>query len=463
MMQLNVEQISATIQQFFDDHVESMARKMGFVQRESKLNGQKFLEAIVFGTLEKREMTLTGLAQVCLDVDVEITEQGLDSRINRGSAAFLKEMWTLALEKFRATEPLDINLLTQFTNVYLIDSSQISLPETMSELFPGSGGNASTASLKVQLVFDYLHGQFEQLELAHGREPDQGYRGHWDMIKEDALYIMDLGYYVLDSFRAISAQGGYFLSRLQAQTALMDESGERIALTNLLADQSESVAEYTVRIGSRLRHRIPGRLITVRLAQDVADRRRQKAKANAQRHGRTVSKEWLKLLDWALFITNVPSPMLQMEHVATLYRIRWQIELVFKMCKSFCGLDYIASLRPERIMTEFYARLIGVLLTFFLIAPVRLPCGRQLDREISYFKVRSMIERFARSLLTALWASDTFVEHIRSLYRHVGHFGFKQKRRKSPNSVRLLTLISEQYDWKSDPFDINMKLDIRLA
>ena len=37
-------------------------------------------------------------------------------------------------------------------------------------------------------------------------------------------------------------------------------------------------------------------------------------------------------------------------------------------------------------MTEFYARLIGVILTYFLIAPVRLPFGAQFDREISLFR-----------------------------------------------------------------------------
>ena len=109
-------------------------------------------------------------------------------------------------------------------------------------------------------------------------------------------------------------------------------------------------------IGSRSQHQIPCRLIVLRLPQEAADRQRQKAKENAQRHGRQVTQEYLKLLDWALFITNVPPTMLRTEHVATLYRIRWQIELVFKLCKSFCGLDYIAALRPQRIFTELYAR-----------------------------------------------------------------------------------------------------------
>ncbi len=462
-MQPNLEKISETIQQFFGVQVESIARRTKFVQRRSKLTGCVFLASIVFSILEKREMTLSSLAQSCLDVGVEITEQGLDRRINAGSQAFLEEMWTLSLEHFRQTEPLAIKLLNQFSGVYLVDSSQISLPANMSELFPGSGGNASTASMKVQLVFDYLRGQFKQLELTHGRAPDQGYRGHWNVLEKDALYIMDLGYYVLETFRAISAIGAYFLSRLQVQTALIDQEGERIALADLLANQCEPVAEYDVRIGSRPCHHIPCRLIAIRLSQEVADRRRQKAKANARRHGRTASKECLKLFDWGLFITNVPSARLRKEDVATLYRIRWQIELVFKMCKSFCGLDYVASLRPERIMTEFYARLIGVILTYFLIAPVRLPFGAQFDREISLFKMRGMLERFARTLHITLGMSDAFVGQIQVFYHHVDHFGFKQKRRKSPNSSRLLALISEFYHWDSYDFEDTPELDITLS
>ena len=266
-MQPNLEKISETIQQFFGcaSRKIDIARRTKFVQRRVRVDRMcTFLLLPSSSVFWKSEnMTLSSLAQSCLDVGVEITEQGLDRRINAGSQAFLEEMWTLSLEHFRQTEPLAIKLLNQFSGVYLVDSSQISLPANMSELFPGSGGNASTASMKVQLVFDYLRGQFKQLELTHGRAPDQGYRGHWNVLEKDALYIMDLGYYVLETFRAISAIGAYFLSRLQVQTALIDQEGERIALADLLANQCEPVAEYDVRIGSRPCHHIPCRLIAI--------------------------------------------------------------------------------------------------------------------------------------------------------------------------------------------------------
>jgi hypothetical protein len=451
-MKVNLAEIGRRIQAFFTVNVEEIARKSGFVQRVSKLTGVKFLQAIVFSSLEQKRMTLSSLGQSCLELGVTISEQGLDERIGASSVAFLGEMASQALAELRQEEALGIQLLQQFGNIYLVDSSQISLPATMSELFPGSGGNAGPASMKVQLVFDYLHGQFAKLELCRGREPDQGYRGHWSLRAEGALFIFDLGYFVLDTFKHIHDHQGYFLSRLQLQTALLDGNGQRLELSRLLAHQQVSRAEYEVLIGNRPQHQLPCRLVALRLAQEAADRQRQKAKENARRHGRSVTKAHLQLLDWACFITNVPATMLRSEHIAPLYRIRWQIELVFKLCKSYAGLDSITALRPERVLTDFYARLIGLILTYFLIAPVRLPWAHTPKREISPIKVRLIFQRFARTWALTLHDLDAFIAQLHDFFHHVKHFGFKQKRSQSPNTLYALALLSACYEWDPNDF-----------
>jgi hypothetical protein len=447
MMKITLQQIGSQIQKFFTEGIEVVARQTKFVQRSSKLTGSKFLQALVFTSLEKPEMTLSNIQQSCLDLDVRISEQSIDERLDEKSVNFLSQLFSQAVKRFAVDEPLGIKLLEQFKAIYLLDSTQISLPESMADLFPGAGGNASSASLKIQLVFDFLCGQIKQTEFCTGREPDQGYRGHKSLIAKGVLLLMDLGYFVLDTFKQINDCGGYFLSRFQAQTALLTPTGERLALKKLLDAQTTPLAELEVLIGNRNQHQVPCRLIMIRLPQEVADRQRQKAKENAQRHGRQVTQEYLKLLDWALFVTNVPVALLRSEHVASLYRIRWQIELVFKMCKSFCGLDYIASLRPHRILTELYARLIGVVLTYFLIAPFRLPYGTTANREISPFKVRQIFQRFARAWALALNHADDLLASISDFFRHIEHSGFKQKRQKSPNLLHALSLISACYGW----------------
>jgi hypothetical protein len=102
----------------------------------------------------------------------------------------------------------------------------------------------------------------------------------------------------------------------------------------------------------------------------VAERRR-KAKANAQRKGRTLSAEKLTWLQWNVYITNVPQTMLTFDQTVLLYRLRWQIELLFKLWKSEAQLDRVAGRLRERVLCEIYAKLIGMVVFQYLSAPVR--------------------------------------------------------------------------------------------
>jgi len=184
----------------------------------------------------------------------------------------------------------------------------------------------------------------------------------------------------------------------------------------------------------------------VRCPQEVADRRRQKAIENGKRKGRTPSQEYLALLDWTIFVTNVPPEMLSVKQVVLLYRVRWQIELVFKLWKSYCGLGRIAGVRRERVLTELYAKMIGIVLTHFLVAPLRMPEGAGANREISPVQVRQILRRFARQLNQVLACLDDLVNVLEETILHIRHFGFKQKRRKNPNVCHALDLVASLFD-----------------
>ncbi len=46
-----------------------------------------------------------------------------------------------------------------------------------------------------------------------------------------------------------------------------------------------------------------------------------------------------------------------------LVRCRWQIELLWKLWKAHGKLDTWRSYKPKRILTEIYAKLLGLLIT----------------------------------------------------------------------------------------------------
>ena len=147
--------------------------------------------------------------------------------------------------------------------------------------------------------------------------------------------------------------------------------------------------------------------------------------------------------------------MLPLALIPLLYSVRWQIELVFKLWKSYAHLNRVAGIRRERIMTELYAKMIGLVLTHFLVAPLRFAN----QREISPQKVRQFLRRFARDLLRYLADWPAFLSTLSHMFQSIQRFGCKNKRKKRPNVCQRLTLASETCALL---FNFEYKLDLPL-
>jgi hypothetical protein len=453
-MNISNGQVARLISTFFERaKVTQVAYQTNFEQRSGgKLSGLLFLQAWVFACLEHSQVSLNKVAQSCLDLGVAITPQGLAQRLSAASVAFLEQMFRQALSCFFNQVALPLPLLSQFRAINLIDSSSIPLADELATTYPGSGGNAPAAILKLRLVFDFLSHNIRQLILAPGRQSDKNFSGYLSVVQAGSLNLMDLGFFNLTVLAQIDQRQAYFLSRYQSGTCLFTSEGTALELLRDLSHQSSPITQMTVLVGKQ--QRLKCRLIAFRLPQEVADQRRYRAKQAAQRRGKTVSPTTLALLDWSIYLTNVPETMLSAEQVALLYRVRWQIELLFKLCKSYCGLRSFARLGLHRLLTELYARLIGLVLLCFLTAPLRL---LSVNQELSLVQARLICQRFARRLNQALGQPELVAETLLDFHQHLLHFGFKPKRKAKPNICHALALASTVFQLQ---FSLEQEVDL---
>lgn len=438
----DLEMLGQKMVDFFSGDVEKIARETKFVRRESPITGQVFLKALVLGFLEKPKATLNEIAQSCFDLGVSVTTQAVDERINAFSVAFVREMFCQALMVFKSRQPLKLAILQQFSAINLVDSTTKALPDDMEADYPGCGVEGAFSSLKIQLVFDFLSGNMKQIEMQAGNQPDQAYRGHLQTIEAGSLTIADLGYFCLDTFLAISKKLAYFLSRYSYPTALLHMSGEKIDLVKFLQAQVEDIQELPVLLGSRPEHKLTCRLIILRTPEKIAEERRRKAIKHAKQRGRTLSETYLYLLGWTLFVTNTPASMISTSQIFDFYRIRWQIELIFKLWKSYSGLTYIYAWRKERVMTELYVKLIGIIIVHFLLAPLRNPDETWSGREVSPVKFKKLLERFSKSLKQKLTDLSLLIDTLHDFIAHILRFAIKQKRRTRPSTCSRLAAFS---------------------
>lgn len=151
-MKIMVPEIDEIVNFYSPGVVEEIARETGFVQRESKLGGIEFLGIMTQGLYSHPDATLDQMVAMGRDInkELEISPEGLHQRINHSGVEFLKRMLSEALELSvsRLIDESVPRILESFGKVHVLDSTQMSLPEELSEIWQGSGGCASDAGLQ---------------------------------------------------------------------------------------------------------------------------------------------------------------------------------------------------------------------------------------------------------------------------------------------------------------------------
>ena len=166
-MEIIVPEIDEIVNFYSAGVVEEIARETGFVQRESKLGGIEFLGIMTQGLYSRPDATLDQMVAMGKDInkELEISPEGLHQRINHSGVEFLKKMLSKAMELSvsRLIDESVPRILESFGKVHLLDSTQASLPEELSEIWKGSGGSASEAGMKFHLMLDYKNGKYESI------------------------------------------------------------------------------------------------------------------------------------------------------------------------------------------------------------------------------------------------------------------------------------------------------------
>lgn len=406
---------------FATDQIEASARQTGFVRRTSKITGKIFLALLTVGAWSTPKTSLAQLAAkgAHLPTPVDLSPEALHQRMTRRAVAFLRAMLQRAFAKLHTEDTVcDAELFAPFTAVHIADSTGFELPPSLKDLFPGSGGGASTAGAKIQLVWEYLSHSFAHLALVAGTTPDNTYIDTVvKLAQRGALFLFDLGYFKVQALALIVRADAYFLTRLNHQTALYEAVGgrlRRVELAHVLKREPGPVLENALFLGTR--ERVTVRLIAARVPEAVVNERRRKARANAKKRGYTPSQAHLTLMAWNLFITNVPGTVWTPVTVCKAYALRWQVELVFKSWKSYLHLAALPTKTQEPTLCYLYGRLLLIVLTYALCPALRASLWANRRRELSLLKLVRHLQAVADGWLQRLFESAAalraFLHHL---------------------------------------------------
>jgi Transposase DDE domain len=387
----SISQVSEAMKRVLTTRAKELERESGFVERSTaQLDGPTFVQTTVFAWMDNPEASYAQLRHVAASLDVSVSAQAVEQRFGKPSARLLREVLQAAVAEVLSSQTRVPELLSRFNGVYVQDGSIISLPPQLKDEWRGCGGKgeqAGQSSLRVQVRLDLTRGGMQGPWLQEGRAAERSGQAHEAPLPEGCLYNVDAGYFTLGEMRAHGQAGCFWLTTAKAGTVLFDERGQCWDLVSFLAAQRGEEVDVPVWLGKS--QRLPVRLIAKRVSAQQAQQRRAnahrshegkrkgvqrpnerkrvgRAKRERQRKKRKTSQARLQLLDWTILVTNVPPQRLSLDEALVLARCRWQIELCWKLWKQVGKVDTWRSAKPERILTEIYAKLLGCLITHWL-------------------------------------------------------------------------------------------------
>ncbi|WHH60689.1 IS4 family transposase [Petroclostridium sp. X23] len=421
-----------------------ISKDTGFTVRRSKLLPDTIVKVFTFGLWDTPNPSLRQTASKCENIQrgLSITREGLFQRLAT-SALLLKQVFQSAVEYSakRAITVQNLDVLQAFTDVKICDSSKVTLPDKLADVWKGLGGNNAKAALKIQTIYSLKSRTITNMELTKAPGPDAGYKDELlKHIHHGELLITDLGYYSKDLFRKIISKGAYFLSRIKSNTVFQIQNSDTKsfkALDLLSVLKNSSSVDIDVYFGTKYSKLLQCRLIGVRLPDEVANERRRKANKKAKSQGKTLSDYDLELLGWNLLITNAPAHMLTPKAACELYRARWQIELLFKACKSYLNLGKVGNCGKEQLECLLYGRLIAIILIFTVYSALYALMYQQKNRCISMMSFIKLIATKVEKIFSSLYATTEAIPELRLILKRAAEQSLHDKRNRKTTVERL--------------------------
>jgi hypothetical protein len=426
-----------------EEQITFIARQSGFFKRQSKLTPLMFLKLVLFDHMQIDQPTLQQHSCILMDEHGQkISKQGLDKRFSDKAANFIKDVFEQYLKNQLSVDLVPSALSERFKAIRILDSTEFKLPEQLAEAFPGFKGAGTSSCAHIQFEYDILSGKVNHLFLGKALTSDVVYaREQLDSLSENDLVLRDLGYYTIDTYAGIEKRKAFYVSRLKPYISIYhQESSGFKELTykeihKRLKDSALKYLDLQVYIGKEVKH--PVRLIVNLLDEKASAKRRKREK----RTKRQLNDDDKAIHELNLFITNVPKHTSAQE-IYELYKIRWQIELLFKTWKSILKINSVRPMKASRLKCYLISKLLWILISWDISKTFTNRILRKESRLISPYKSFALIKMQTKTLRKILFSikQKQLQEWLKKMYRLFVDYGLKEQRANKSGIMKLLQL-----------------------
>jgi hypothetical protein len=304
------------------------------------------------------------------------------------------------------------------TAIYIHDSSSITLLPKAKDSFPGT---FTDAGIKWHATFDLLKGTLVWFQLTPSSTHDRKCFPPLAMLS-GALIIFDLGYWDYGLLYAIDQAEGFFLSRVKSDAV--------IYIKKVIQGLPENVVGKSL-LSLRLNNK-NGNIIEI-IMDKIHDGNLLNYRVIGFWNPNTKEYHW--------YITNL---LVAAYLIYPLYRLRWQIELIFKACKNSLNANQITSGDKNIIESLLLASIIAHLSTYTILTIGMDELEEERQLAVSFQRIAKIAVLLAGDFILFLLNSSQ--EYINTLVRKIRLFANElydpNYKKREPSLARVHRLLS---------------------
>lgn len=384
--------------------LESLARECGLLQR-------------------KRNITPFGLVAACLSTlgasdarwiadihrtynkqaDTAVQYKPFHKQLAKEAfPRFLHKIVEKALKNFAMPilASLPASKLVEFRDIVLHDGCSFALKDTLSKQWPGRFTKVTPAAVELHVTMSALRDQALAITLAPDKEAERQFGPKPSDVK-GCLLLEDRGYEHKQFFAEVQKAGGSYIVR--------GKSNIRPTICRAYNSQ-----------GHRLRHLEGKRLQWKILPQETVDLDLEWGRGKNAYKGRLIAiykRGKRNRKTYTYLHTNLKRSKYRHREVATLYRLRWQIELLFKEWKSHANLHRFDTGKSAIAEGLIWASILAATLKRYVLHGAETVLGA----ELSTMRAASCARHFLDDILAGLArGSRSLARSIHDTFLYLG-------------------------------------------
>lgn len=186
--------------------------------------------------------------------------------------------------------------------------------------------------------------------------------------------VADRGYGTASGIEYVSQAEGFVLVRISPHNLVIHENrSKRFRWKQRLGEIKESCGarSWPAWIEVSQHRRIVGRVCAVRKTEEAIRLAHKRLRRRANKNGQQLKPETLLYAEYVIVFTTFQESRFNATEVLRWYRLRWQIELVFKRFKQIAQLGHLPKYDDESAKAWLYGKIFTALLTEKLMSCAR--------------------------------------------------------------------------------------------